>query len=807
MRQPRPACPPSSGLSPPLEAVEESASADVSMSAPDTETSPDWTPPVQSEPALFQFLNSRPHVAAGKADRPLVWANVVVLGKQAWMLVDSGSVTNIVSQRYYESLQPRPPLLKPDPAEKLISGHNAALPLLGHIELPFTHNDRTYYHAFRVIPNFPVSLCLGAEFLFAHACGITYDTKPEFDVRRPTCPQCERFASAQATTVSKSHQPLVHPVLDQETVDALAASADPVFPMVEYCVPGNKRAFELFRQRGIPFCRPPQDLSCTDPRDPRFCHVRISYHNDPTPDDEVRLGEARCCDPYPPPTSPAQLAVLGELSLYQSNLQPSERFRLESVLRANSAAFALDDFDLGKTPLIEHEIDTQGLPPFKIKCRPIPFKAMTWLKDEIARLLTTGVIRPSKSPYSSPIVIVPKKSEPGEPPKFRLCIDYRWLNEQTKKDAYPIPRIQELMSRLAKARYFSSLDLVSGYHQVPMAKDSIEKSAFSTPFGHFEYVSMPFGLTNAPATFQRLMNRLFEDRLENDILVYLDDIVIFSETYEDHLASLNMALERLRKAGLKCQPRKCQLFRKSLTYLGHTVSTAGIAPETRKLDVLARWPLPKTGNEMLSYLGFCNYYRALVPRFADLAVPLYPLGQVQQIEWTADLRASFEDLRKALIRAPVLRLPDPNRPFLLETDASSVAVGAVLKQTDGKTEWPTGFFSTALSKPERNYSTYERELLALVKAVSYFAVYLLYSEFTWRTDHAALRNLFRADLKLSSRVSRWILSLQPYRVSIELLKGKYNTIADALSRINAEGLQWTMVEPPHSKVEFGYGTL
>ena len=424
-----------------------------------------------------------------------------------------------------------------------------------------------------------------------------------------------------------------------------------------HAVPGNKLAFEYFAEHGIPFCHPGLDLSVTDPDDPRFCHLRITYHDWPP---VVRLGEQPDLEhPFPWP-SRQQLTILGELSLDESHLDYSQRARLENILQMNSESFAVDDFDLGTTNLVEHEIDTQGLPPFKIKCRPVPFKAMDWLKGEITRLLTTGVIRPSKSPYSSPIVIVPKKSEPGELPKFRLCIDYRWLNEQTKKDAYPIPRIQELLPRLARARYFSSLDLVSGYHQVPMAQDAIEKSAFSTPFGHFEYAMMPFGLSNAPATFQRLMNHIFQDRLENDILVYLDDIIVFSETYEEHLASLNLALERLRKAGLKCQPRKCQLFRRKLVYLGHTVSTEGIAPEAHKLEVLRQWPFPKTGNEMLSYLGFCNYYRALVPHFADLAVPLYPLGQLHQIEWNDSLRAAFEALRAALIRAPSSNSQIPN---------------------------------------------------------------------------------------------------------------------------------------------------
>ena len=197
------------------------------------------------------------------------------------------------------------------------------------------------------------------------------------------------------------------------------------------------------------------------------------------------------------------------------------------MLREHSQAFAQDETDLGQTLLLEYEIDTQGLPPFKSKFRPIPFKDMEWLKTEFERIPKARVIRPAKIPYSSPIVIV-AKTAPCDPPMFRLCIDYRWLNEQNKKDAFTIPRIQALLPRLAKARFFSYLGLASCYHQVPMAQDAVEKSAFSNTFGHFEFLRMPFGLTNASATFQRLMNHIFADRLDEDILIYLDDIILFS---------------------------------------------------------------------------------------------------------------------------------------------------------------------------------------------------------------------------------------------------------------------------------------
>ena len=787
-----------------------------------------WPPVVDTRLLLEVLKRNKPvppirKTPGVKMERELVWAEATLQGRKTWTLVDTGSVANIINTKFYYSLPSHPPPLPPDPTENLVSGHNTALPIVGRVVLAFTFSGHTYYHIFQIINNFPVNLCLGSEFLSAHGCTVQYGCHPPFSVTTQVCQSCTSNALSYGRTPSGSAKTRNNiPLAPAELVAPVLRAPRSSSPHTQWALPS------------MPAGHSPLSFLAEDPPiNVRFMSIAELEACDPGP----LLGEDREEDfqlppeivaemekdtetpypriiPRPPgypyrknPLTPPELKVIGELSLDQADLSSHERTRLERIIRQHCTTFAQSDFDLGQTPLLEHTINTQGLPPFKIKCRPIPYKAMDWLKQEIDRLLKTGVIRHSQSPYSSPVVIVPKKSKPGEPPKFRLCVDYRWLNEQTKKDAYPIPRIQELLPRLARARFFSSLDLVSGYHQVPMAKEAVEKTAFSTPFGHFEYNMMPFGMTNAPATFQRLMNHIFADRLDKDVLAYLDDIIIFSETYEDHLASLHMALSRLQDAGLKCQPSKCQLFRTSLTYLGHTVSTEGVAPEARKLEVLKSWPTPKTGVEMMSFLGFCNYYRALVPRFADLAVPLYPLGQHPQIDWNPALLQSFEALRTALLVAPILRLPDPNKPFILETDASSVAVGAVLKQSDSQGEYPVALYSMALSRPERNYSAYERELLALVKAVSHFGVYLLYSEFTWRTDHAALRNLFRADLKLSSRVSRWILALQPYSIKIELLKGKLNTVADALSRINTEGLHWSLVDPEPRVPELGYGTL
>ena len=949
-------------------------------------------------PLLLDLLRCPPSsLAVVREARKLLWLSVAAQNCPAWCLLDTGSVYNIVDRSYYDSLPYRPRPVPPDPRDCIVSGHNTALPVLGSVILPFIHDHIPYYHVFRVVDNFPVDMCLGAEFLKQHQCRINYGPGPStVDIQRTTCDSCAKFslqlASSHPSRVSPDGLPIAAPILPSfrtpHTPRSPSRSLDLSLPTVPQPILTLRRShpspaipFEFLPEYFQPvkpdpriiFLHPPQPTHSSvhaptapssprpqSPIRPRRRHVSFDDHlylhryppapnsssevsdpsialvhpaatpahsvvparsrspppvtptvaprsrtplpasppvstprsfplastlhpltppvlpvftplapphpslaRPPSPDRRtvrpyedpppgVRIGSfivpyppsrQRSClrssslparptsaplplpsgVPYPnlpPPFSPIHLAhvplpalpiapatpgsssrsrgsstsgvstdrpslpsvsprpppprsprvgpryvYLGEISLDEIPLPAADKDRVRALLAENPDAFAHSDLDLGITRLLEHQIETGENPAFKIKTRPVPFKALEWLKKEIDKLLRAGIIRPSNSPYSSPIVIVPKKSAPGEPPKFRLCVDYRWLNDQTKKDAFPLPRICDILPALSTAKYFSSLDLASGYHQVPMAQSSIEKTAFSTPFGHYEYVTMPFGLTNAPATFQRLMNHIFADRIGVDLLVYLDDIIIFSSDLESHLTTLRDVLARLSRAGLKCQPAKCQLLRETLTYLGHTVSAQGISPDAQKLKVLEAWPLPRTGTEVLSFLGFCNYYRALVPNFAQLACELYPLGKLDHLDWTPSLTQTFESLRTALCRAPVLRLPNAKQPFVLETDASSVAVGAVLKQSDGTQEYPVSFFSATLTKTERNYSAYERELLALVRATAHFGIYLLYNTFVWRTDHAAFATSFvlTSNFPLASPVGFWPSSRTRFR--------------------------------------------
>ena len=327
----------------------------------------------------------------------------------------------------------------------------------------------------------------------------------------------------------------------------------------------------------------------------------------------------------------------------------------------------MTDSDLGRTSLVRHTIRTTGT-PFRDKVRPIPWARRALVETEIQKLQKLGVIaaaQPGECPYASAIVVVEKKDK-----SLRICVDYRKLNAQTIKDCYNLPRIDELLTQLSHARCFVSLDLLMGYHQIEMAPEDQEKTAFVCHQGLFVYRVMPFGLCNAPATFQRLMNTILRDNIGRDCVVYLDDVLIFAETAEDLLESMQSILAKIERAGLKCKTRKCVLFAKKILYLGYEISEGTIGPDMTKIEKIVQWPTPRTGTDIASFLGLCNYYRSLAPELAEVADVLYKRAHEKAILWTDELEAAFVAIKQLLSSDRVVRLPDVTREFILETDAS-----------------------------------------------------------------------------------------------------------------------------------------
>jgi hypothetical protein len=347
------------------------------------------------------------------------------------------------------------------------------------------------------------------------------------------------------------------------------------------------------------------------------------------------------------------------------------------------------------------------------------------------------MIRPSQSPWGSPVLFVRKKDG-----SLRMCVDYRALNRVTVKNVYALPRIDECFDRLNGAKFFSKLDLTSGYWQIRITEADVPKTAFQSRYGSFKFLVMPFGLTNAPSTFQALMNSILSDIVDQFVLVYLDDILIYSRTEEEHRHHLQIVLDRLRQHRLLVKESKCEFARSSVQFLGHVISGEGLSVDAQKTKAITEWQVPKNVNEIRSFIGLCSYYRRFVPGFAVLAEPLTRLLCADVLfQWTAEQQVAFASLKKKLIEAPVLHAFDPQLPIIITTDASGYAIGAVISQVENSEERPAAFESRKLSKAEQNYPVFEQELLSIVHAIRTWRCYVEGVNFTVQTDHASLAYL------------------------------------------------------------------
>ncbi|KAL7883683.1 hypothetical protein SRHO_G00013410 [Serrasalmus rhombeus] len=461
--------------------------------------------------------------------------------------------------------------------------------------------------------------------------------------------------------------------------------------------------------------------------------------------------------------------------------------QLNNLLTEYSDVFSKNDCDFGYTTAVTHSIPTGDAPPIKQRHRRVPPPIFQEFKRHVQDLVSQGILRESCSPWASPAVIVIKKDG-----SVRFCCDYRRLNQVTCKDAYPLPRVEDSLDALGGAQLFSTLDLTAGYFQVAMSEKDREKTAVTTPFGLFEWTRMPFGLGNAPATFQRLMGVVLGDLTFDILLIYLDDIIIFSEDFDSHCDRLELVFKRLRQHGLKLKPSKCFLLKPEVKFLGHLISSKGIQVDKEKIQALETWPVPKSAKEVRQVLGFMSYYRRFVPGFAQMARPLHGLvgkgnkGRVAEpFRWSAECQAALEKLKQCLMSPPVLAYPDFNLPFILTTDGSLLGLGAVLSQKQGGTEHVIAYASRGLrgsEKNDKNYSAFKLELLALKWAVTEkFKEYLMYSKFTVVTDHNPLRYLETANLGAVEQ--RWVAQLAEFNFEVCYKPGRQNTNADVLSRI------------------------
>ena len=525
-------------------------------------------------------------------------------------------------------------------------------------------------------------------------------------------------------------------------------------------------------------------------------------------------------------TSPAQIESQRKVKLQNAPITDEDRSNFKELCNKYTDIFSRSSEDIGHTPLLKMDIDTGDSPPVCQKPYSLPLKHVEWVTKELEILEKAGVISRSVSPWASPIVIVPKKSEPGEPPRRRMCVDYRVLNSLLPPvnkahskakgilSLVPLPKIDEIYAQLKGSKVYSAIDMRSGYFHLGLSDEAKPKTAFVPGGPHgakYEFNRCPFGLSQAPAYFQRLVHEVLKGI--TFAFGYLDDILIFSPDNKTHLEHLEVVFQRLREADLKLKASKCNFFKKHIQYLGHLVSGEGIEPLPEKLEAVRKMPPPTTPKEIRQFLGLVGYYRKFVPKFADIARPLTNLTKLDvPYEWTNRCQEAFEFLKQMLLKEPILKYPDPSKPYTLFTDASKFAWACVLTQEyehefDGKKRkvlHPITYMSGLFKGSQINWATLTKEAYAIYVSVKKLDHYIQDAEVTLRSDHLPLKSFLQKNT-MNTKVNNWAIDITSRcrNIQFEYIKGIKNTLADTMSRL-IEITPEIEQEPEPPGQEFGY---
>ena len=703
-----------------------------------------------------------------------MYIDLTLNGMKGKFLVDTGATLSIVSNKTYYALEisKRPEL--GELRQTVVSASGTDLSSIGQAYFQF-HVGKTTCDLEAVIADIPMDGILGLDFIKQQHCLV--DCARDEMIIGDTAVPLEFEGKIGCYRISAMHdvslQPGTETIIEGKVHHNGELGSTTDLAVVEPCEKFTKRDCALVARELVKPADsvPIRLLNVSD--EIKVVHAGTSIA-ELSPAEAVLTGSGRKYTEVQTVTD--ELETLIERS--SQHLTKEQAATVRTVIERNKSLFVTSDKDLGRTSVVKHHIDVGNNRPVKQPPRRTPVAMREEIDKHVDSMLENELIEPADGPWSSGVVLVRKKDG-----KTRFCVDYRRVNDLTIKDAYPLPRIDDSLEQLSGKKWFSTLDLCSGYWQVAVEEADRPKTAFATRQGLYQFRVMPFGLANAPATFERLMERVMNGLQWDICLVYLDDIIVSGKSFEEMLENLQKVFDRLREAGLKLKPKKCFLFAKEVSFLGHVISEDGIATDPAKIENVKNWPVPTNVTELRSFLGLCSYYRRYILNFSAVAKCLHKLTEKgANFIWTSECQDAFTQLKEKLTTAPVLAHPDFSKPFLLDTDASKESIGAVLSQVVDGYERVIAYGSRTPTKPERRYCVTRKELLAVVHFVKHFRHFLYERKFTVRTDHSSLRWLMNFK-DAEGQLARWLEVLNTYDMDIKHRPGERHTNADALSLV------------------------
>ena len=700
---------------------------------------------------------------------------LIYIGKTRWRaLIDTGADISVISEKMYKKLQKKRKII---PNSQVLQGAGGApLHVKGITEITFKLGNKEYSQKCYVIKEASRNLILGVDFLKKNQARIYFD----LEKLRLNNEYIDLDQDIHIASVVRAVSDVTLPPQSKLTTEGKIKKG-PYFYPGQLCQFAQDEKSWMSEEPGLLLANSVSELD-------KKSRCKVMLVNSTNKTYTIRKG---CVIGTVSIVDNSELCTLAEITKKKSKDLPTEpdftqalvpeeyRELLGPVLIANKDVFAAHDTDFGRTKTVTMKIDTKDHAPIKQRPYRTPLAQHKIVDEAVDEMLEKGIIERSNSPWASPIVLVKKKDG-----STRFCVDYRKLNAITTVLAVPLPLIDDLLGVLGKAVFFTSLDLISGYWQVMMNETDKEKTAFCTSHrGLFQFKVMPFGLMNAPGVFTQLISQVLEG-YEGFSTGYIDDILVFSSSLEEHMGHLNQIFQRLRQHGLKLKLRKCSFLQPETSYLGYRLTKDGIKPEDDKVKAIRELDPPTSKKQVRSFIGSCSYYRKFLPNFSGIAKPLIDLTKKNtRFKWEESHQRAFDFLKESLTEIPFLAYPDVNKPYVLYCDASDLCVGACLTQrSDEGEEMPVYFISHKLSDTQKKWATIEKESYAIFYAVQKLD-YLLYgSQFVIKTDHQPLIYLLRSPSN-NKKVQNWMLQLSAYNCQIEHIKGTDNTIADMLSRV------------------------